>query len=71
VLTGQVLKLINSAYYAFQNKVTSLTRAIIVLGLNTVKNLALSTAVLDSLGKPHPLRALLWTTSGPTPLEWG
>jgi putative nucleotidyltransferase with HDIG domain len=51
VLTGQVLKLINSAYYAFQNKVTSLTRAIIILGLNTVKNLALSTAVLDSLGK--------------------
>ena len=50
VLTGQVLKLINSAYYAFQNKVTSLTRAIIILGLNTVKNLALSTAVLDSLG---------------------
>lgn len=51
VLTGNVLKLINSAYYAFQNKVTSLTRAIIILGLNTVKNLALSTAVLDSLGK--------------------
>ena len=51
VLTGQVLKLINSAYYAFQNKVTSLTRAIIILGLNTVKNLALSTAILDTLGK--------------------
>ena len=51
VLTGQVLKLINSAYYAFHNKVTSLTRAIIILGLNTVKNLALSTAILDTLGK--------------------
>lgn len=51
VLTGQVLKLINSAYYSLPNKVTSLTRAIIILGLNTVKNLALSTAVLGSLGK--------------------
>ncbi len=51
VLTGQVLKLINSAYYSLPNQVTSLTRAIIMLGLNTVKNLALSTAVLGTLGK--------------------
>ena len=49
VLTGQVLKLINSAYYTLSNQVTSLTRAIIMLGLNTVKNLALSTAILGSL----------------------
>lgn len=51
VLTGQVLKLINSAYYSLPNQVTSLTRAIIMLGLNTVKNLALSTAILGTLGK--------------------
>ena len=51
VLTGQVLKLINSAYYSLPNKVTSLTRAIIVLGLNTVKNLAFSTAILGALSK--------------------
>ena len=51
VLTGQVLKLINSAYYSLPNQVTTLTRAIIMLGLNTVKNLALSTAVLGTLGK--------------------
>ncbi len=51
VLTGQVLKLINSAYYSLPNQITSLTRAIIMLGLNTVKNLALSTAILGSVGK--------------------
>ena len=51
VLTGQVLKLINSAYYSLPNQITSLTRAIIMLGLNTVKNLALSTAILGSMGK--------------------
>ena len=51
VLTGQVLKLINSAYYALPDQVTSLTRAIIMLGLNTVKNLALSLAVLKALGE--------------------
>ena len=50
VLTGKVLKLINSAYYSLPNQVASLTRAIIMLGLNTVKNLALSTAILENLG---------------------
>ena len=49
VLTGQVLKLINSAYYSLVNKVTSLTRAITMLGLNTVKNMALSTAIIRSV----------------------
>jgi len=49
VLTGQVLKLINSAYYSLPNKITSLTRAIIMLGLNTVKNLALSSSVLKNI----------------------
>lgn len=49
VLTGAVLKLINSAYYSLTEKVTSIVRAIIMLGINTVKNLALSTAVLDKM----------------------
>ncbi|MEJ2040644.1 MAG: HDOD domain-containing protein [Desulfosarcinaceae bacterium] len=48
VLTGQVLKLINSAYYGLPNRIASLTRAIIMLGLNTVKNLVLATSVLGS-----------------------
>ncbi|MCF7928637.1 MAG: HDOD domain-containing protein [Spirochaetales bacterium] len=49
VLMGRVMKLINSAYYGLNDKITSLVRAIIMLGLNTVKNLALSTAVLGNL----------------------
>ncbi len=58
VLTGQVLKLINSAYYSLMNKVTSLTRAIIMLGLNTVKNLALSTAIIRSVGQTKKSKVL-------------
>ena len=46
VLVGRVLKLINSAYYGLGQPVTSLARAIIMLGINTVKNLALSTAIM-------------------------
>lgn len=50
VLTGQVLKLINSSYYSLVDKVTSLPRAITMLGMNTVKNMALSAAIIASVG---------------------
>ncbi|MDR1586706.1 MAG: HDOD domain-containing protein [Treponema sp.] len=49
VLVGRVLKLINSAYYGLGQQVTNLARAIIMLGINTVKNLALSTAIMGNL----------------------
>ena len=49
VLTGRVLKLVNSAYFALGKSITSLTRAIIMLGVNTVKNLALSYAILKNM----------------------
>lgn len=58
VLMARVMKLINSAYYGLNNKITSLARAIIMLGLNTVKNLALSTAVVGNLGSAENFRAL-------------
>ncbi|MCK5515951.1 MAG: HDOD domain-containing protein [Desulfobulbaceae bacterium] len=58
VLTGQVLKLINSAYYSLVNKVTSLTRAITMLGMNTVKNIALSTAIIRTVSGAKKSRAL-------------
>jgi len=58
VLMGRVMKLINSAYYSLPNQITSLVRAIIMLGINTVKNLALSTAVLGSLGSKANFQAL-------------
>jgi HD-like signal output (HDOD) protein len=51
VLTGEVLRLINSAYYGIPNRVTSLTRAIIMLGINTVKNLVLATSVMATFAR--------------------
>jgi len=58
VLTGQVLKVVNSAYYGLRSKIVSLPRAIIMLGMNTIKNLVISTAVLNSFGTRVSFRAL-------------
>jgi putative nucleotidyltransferase with HDIG domain len=48
VLTGKVLQLANSAYFSLAQRVTSLNRALVYLGINTIKNLALSTAVMEA-----------------------
>ena len=56
VLTGRVLQLVNSAYYGLPSKVNSLTRAIILLGLNTVKNLVLSFAVFEVFSRHDAFR---------------
>jgi HD-like signal output (HDOD) protein len=56
VLTGNVLKLINSAFYSLRDRVTSLTKAIIMLGMNTIKNLAISTAILGTLNKTKTIK---------------
>ena len=58
VLTGKLLQLINSAYYGLGTHITSLVRAITMLGLNTVKNLVLSTAILSILPKNKSLSGL-------------
>jgi putative nucleotidyltransferase with HDIG domain len=49
VLTGQVLQLINTTYYSLADQITSLIRAMTMLGLNTVKNMALSAAIMNSV----------------------
>ena len=49
VLTARVLRLINSAYYSPGASITSLARAIVMLGLNTVKNLAVTFAIIENL----------------------
>lgn len=53
VVTVKILKVLNSAFYALPNKVTSVNRAVVFLGINTVKNLALSFASVGVLPKSN------------------
>jgi putative nucleotidyltransferase with HDIG domain len=49
VMTMKILKVINSAYYGLPSKITSVNQSVVYLGLNTVKNLALSIAAVGIL----------------------
>jgi len=63
ILTGKVLQLVNSAYFSLATKVTGLNRALVYLGINTIKNLALSTAVMEAFSaKDHELAQLIAPT---------
>lgn len=49
VMTLKILRVINSAYYGLRNRITSVGQAVVYLGLNTTKNLALSFAAVGAL----------------------
>jgi HD-like signal output (HDOD) protein len=52
-LSGKVLKLVNSAFYGFPKKIETLHQAVVILGFNTVRSLALSLSMLDFLDDRH------------------
>ncbi len=51
VLSAKVLRLVNSPVYGFPGRISSITHAVVLLGYNVVKGLALGTAVFGSLGQ--------------------
>ncbi len=53
VMTVKILKVLNSAYYNWPNKITSINRSVVYLGVNTIKNLALSIAAIGVLPKEN------------------
>lgn len=54
-LTGNILKLCNSAYYGLPRVISSVTQAIMYLGFHTVRNLVLTCALSDLLGGDRPM----------------
>lgn len=54
-LSARILKLVNSSFYGFPRKISSITHAVVILGLPTVRNVVLSAFVLDAFsGKGLP-----------------
>ena len=49
VVTVKVLRVVNSAYYGLEKQITSIDHAVVFLGFNAIKNLALSIAAIDML----------------------
>ena len=54
VLSGNVLRCVNSAYYGLQSRVSSIRHAVALLGFETLRNLALAFSMRRMLVKPRP-----------------
>ncbi len=50
-LCAKVMKLINSAYYMLPNRVTNIDQALILLGTDAIKNIAISASVYQAFSK--------------------
>lgn len=66
-LTAKVLKLANSAYYSPRNKISEITQAIIWVGFDAIKELAMSQKVCEIFNKDESIdgysRGALWKHS--------
>src|SRR5437763_13233372 len=51
-LTGQVLKFVNSSYFGFSREISSVKLAITLVGIRTIKNFSLWSAVFSLMPNP-------------------
>ncbi|MBI3099500.1 MAG: HDOD domain-containing protein [Planctomycetes bacterium] len=67
-ITAKILRVVNSSFYGFPNRITTITHAIVILGFNTIKSIVLSSSIFDAFkkgaGKPSPYnRTEFWKHS--------
>ena len=53
VLTGRMLRVVNSAYFGLSRRISSVKEALAFIGLNTLKNVALTLAAVGALPKEN------------------
>lgn len=67
VLTARLLRLVNSSFYGFPQKISTVTGAIMILGFDAIRNLLLTTTVYDLFRQKDPVRRMrqeeLWDHS--------
>ena len=63
----KILRLVNSSFYGFKSKITSLRHAVTLMGYSTVQNAVVTVSVIDSLKVKKALKgfdiSLFWTHS--------
>jgi putative nucleotidyltransferase with HDIG domain len=62
-LSARVLSLANSAYYGYRAEVSTIKRAMVVIGMNMLKQISLSVLVCGTIGRGGRDRAEFWKHS--------
>lgn len=53
VVSARLLKAVNSAFFGFPRKIDTISQAIVILGFNNVRSLALSVSILGAFSSKH------------------
>ncbi|MGD2187069.1 MAG: HDOD domain-containing protein [Desulfobacterales bacterium] len=53
VLAARLLRLVNSSFYGFPQRISTITGAIVLLGFDAIRNLLLTTSVFDLFSNPR------------------
>ena len=62
-LTAKLLKLVNSSFFGFSGKIKTIKHAVVILGLNDVKNIALASSTFEVFSSQTTIKKLgdsLW-----------
>ena len=57
-LVSTILKLVNSAFYGFSRRITTLKQAITLLGFRSVRNIVVNAGVVGIFRSSRPLNGL-------------
>lgn len=49
-IASKVLRIVNSSFYGFPTRITTVSHAIVILGFNAVKSIVLSSSIFDAFG---------------------
>src|SRR6185369_3960594 len=52
-LSSKMLRIVNSAYYGFPKRISTITHAVVILGFNTVRNLVLGVSAFGMLSRKN------------------
>jgi putative nucleotidyltransferase with HDIG domain len=63
ILAAKVLKLVNSGFYGFRQPITTISHAMVLLGLDVVKTVVMTAAVVDILDTMNQYMEGLWEHS--------
>jgi len=67
ILTARLLKLVNSAFYGFPQRISTVTGAVVLLGFDSIRNLLLTTSMFDLFSRKSKInkfnREQLWDHS--------
>ena len=68
MLVSNILKEVNSSFFGLKRKIDDIQLAVVLLGFNEVKNIAIRSCITQSLGKGGGLKVLTQKTYGNIPI---